>query len=127
MMQRIDHLVLVGLGGAVGATVRWLVGEAIEFESFPWHTLLINVVGCALLAAVTTRSLPLGLNRLIAAGFCGGLTTFSTFSIEVVELLDKDKTTTALLYLIASVALGLIAYVGVRRMTIAPPDLDELA
>lgn len=127
MMQRIDHLVLVGLGGVAGATLRWLVGETITVDSFPWHTLLVNVVGCALLAAVTTRSLPLGHNRLLAAGFCGGLTTFSTFSIEVVELLDNDKNATALLYLVASVVLGLIAYVGVRRMTITPPNLDEAA
>lgn len=127
MMQRIDHLVLVGLGGVAGATLRWLVGETITVDSFPWHTLLVNVVGCALLAAVTTSSLPLGRNRLIAAGFCGGLTTFSTFSIEVIELLDSNENATALLYLVASIALGLIAYVGVRRKTLAPPNLDEAA
>lgn len=117
MMQRIDHLVLVGLGGAAGATVRWWVGESIDVDAFPWHTLLVNIVGCALLAAITARSTPLRSNRFLAAGFCGGLTTFSTFSIEVVDLLDRNEGITAILYIVASLVLGLLAYRGTRRIT----------
>lgn len=119
-MQRIDHLLMVGLGGAAGASLRWLIGESIDVDGVPWHTLLVNVVGCGLLAAVIAREQPPRLNRLLAAGFCGGLTTFSTFSIEVVDLLEKDKGSTAVAYIVASLVFGLVAYVGIRRIVGSP-------
>lgn len=115
MMQRYRHLPAVALGGAVGAGVRWWVREVVTFDSFPWHTLLVNVVGCALLAFVTSRALPLSTNRLLAAGFCGGLTTFSTFAVDVVELLDDGRAGVGLTYVAMSLVLGLITFVGVRR------------
>lgn len=118
-MRRVDHLLLVGLGGAAGAVLRWAVGESISVDSFPWHTLLVNVVGCAALAVVTTRMRHVRLQRLLATGFCGGLTTFSTFSVEVVELLDGDNALTALAYFTSSLILGLLAYVATKR-AIAP-------
>jgi CrcB protein len=114
MMQRYGHLPAFALGGAVGAGVRWWVREVVTFDSFPWHTLLVNVIGCALLAFVTARELPLAVNRLFAVGFCGGLTTFSTFAVEVVELLDDGRPTMALTYVALSLALGLVAFIGVR-------------
>ncbi len=126
-MQRIDHLLMVGLGGAAGASLRWSIGESIDVNGFPWHTLLVNIVGCALLAAITARERPIRLNRLLAAGFCGGLTTFSTFSVEVVDLLEKDKSGTAVAYVVASLAFGLVAFVGVRRTMITPPELGDIA
>jgi len=125
MMHRTGHLVLIGLGGAAGATVRWLIGQSINVDGFPWHTLLVNVTGCALLAAITTSGRPLRNKRLLGAGFCGGLTTLSTLSVEVVELLDQNNVATAFVYLLTSLALGLAAYVGVRRFTIGPPDAGE--
>ena len=106
---------MVVIGGAAGACVRWAVGELISVDVFPWHTLLVNVVGCAAFAAVTARPLPMRVDRLLAAGFCGGLTTFSTFAIEVVDLMDRDEAGTAILYLTSSLLLGLAAFSAVRH------------
>lgn len=125
MMQRYRHLPAVALGGAVGASVRWWVRQAVTFDSFPWHTLLVNVIGCALLAFVISRELPLGVNRLLAVGFCGGLTTFSTFAVEVVELLDDGRPAMALTYVALSLALGLVAFVGVRSQFLEKSIVEE--
>jgi len=59
-MGRIDHLLLVGLGGAVGAVLRWVIADAWSVTSFPWPTLLVNVTGCGLLAFVTAQGVPTG-------------------------------------------------------------------
>ena len=125
MMQRFGHLPAIALGGAVGAGVRWWVREVVTFDSFPWHTLLVNVIGCALVAFVTTRQLPLGVNQLLAAGFCGGLTTFSTFAVEVVELLDDGRAGVAFTYLAMSLLLGLVAFVGVRSQFLEKSIAEE--
>lgn len=125
MMQRFGHLPAIALGGAVGAGVRWWVREVVTFDSFPWHTLLVNVIGCALVAFVTTRQLPLGVNQLLAAGFCGGLTTFSTFAVEVVELLDDGRAGVAFTYLAMSLLLGLVAFVGVRSQFLEKSIVEE--
>lgn len=126
-MQRVDHLLLVGIGGAGGAIVRWAIGESIAVDSFPWHTLLVNVVGCATLAWVTTRVEQPSLQRLLATGFCGGLTTFSTFSVEVVELVDRNDTGVAVSYFASSLVLGLMAYIAVSRVLKAEPRRESLS
>lgn len=126
-MRRTDHLLLIGLGGAAGATIRWVIGESIAVESFPWHTLLVNVVGCAALALIAARVQQQSLQRLLATGFCGGLTTFSTFSVEIVELLDRDKIGTAVGYFVSSLVLGLIAYVTVSRVLENPPRHEAVS
>jgi len=74
---------LVGLGGMVGALLRAVAGRCIG-GGFPWATLLVNVCGSFLLAAAYGGLPPdSGLARaLIGSGFCGALTTFSTFILE---------------------------------------------
>lgn len=111
-------LVLVGAGGAVGAAVRWgVVTLAADDGRFPWWTLLVNVVGCLALGALV-RSGP-GTRSAVGVGFCGGLTTFSTFSLEVATLLDAGEATIASSYLVASVVLGIVAFVAGRRVATA--------
>ena len=117
-MRRIDHLGLIAVGGAGGALVRWGVAEAWVVDSFPWPTLCVNVIGCALLGLVTADGVPLHLQRLLAVGFCGGLTTFSTFSLELVQLHEGGELPTAIGYLVASVALGLVAFAIARSLRI---------
>lgn len=106
---------MVAIGGAAGACVRWAVGEVIPVDAFPWPTLLVNVLGCAAFAAVTSRPLPMRINRLLAAGFCGGLTTFSTFAVELVDLIDRGRTGIAVVYLASSLLLGVFAFSAVQR------------
>lgn len=111
-------LVLVAVGGAFGATVRWAVVEATrDAGSFPWWTLLVNVAGCLVLGLLrrARRSTML----LCGIGFCGGLTTFSTFSLEVALLLDDERLGTATGYLAFSLVLGLASYAVGRRLV--PP------
>ncbi len=114
-MRRLNQVLLVGAGGAVGALVRWGLLELIATDgSFPWATLVANVCGCGLLGIVTVRSMPERTRWLLGAGFCGGLTTMSTFAVEVVQLLE-DTTLSGVLYLLASLGAGIVAFTYGRR------------
>lgn len=115
-MRRIRLLALVGVGGAAGALVRWRIAEAWTGDGFPWATFIVNVIGCALLGLLATREVSTESSRLIGAGFCGGLTTFSTLSVEIVELLDSGRPALAAIYVLASVVIGLGAYVATRSL-----------
>lgn len=102
----------IAVGGAAGATVRWALGEGIDVGGgWPWPTFVANLVGCALLGAVAglrprSERSRIGLQGLLGVGFCGGLTTFSTFAVEVAELGRDDRPELAAAYLVASLALG---------------------
>lgn len=121
-MRSSGNLVAIGVGGVVGASVRWSVGVAIEVDGFAWHTLIVNVVGCLLLGAITGRPVSTRTHRAVGVGFCGGLTTFSTFAIELVELLDAGDPATAIAYLLASLVFGYVAFVMAKwALTTAEP------
>jgi len=103
---------LVAVGGAVGASVRWGVGESISRTPgvFPYATLLVNIAGCALIG-LAARTLIRGSDRWMIAvtGLLGGLTTYSTFATETRELLDTGHPGQALLYVATSIVAGLAA------------------
>jgi fluoride exporter len=99
-------MIFVLIGAAVGAPLRYLTDRAIRARvgsPFPYGTLLVNVVGSAVLGAVTGAAAAPDLTALIGTGFCGALTTYSTFGYEVVSLKPKMS----LVYALASLALGL--------------------
>jgi CrcB protein len=102
---------LVAAGAAVGAPLRYLVDRRLQarHRHLPWGTLLVNVVGSlvagAVAAAVTAHGAADWLLPLVAVGFCGALTTFSTFAYETVTLLEDGARGRALLNLVVSVAL----------------------
>ena len=113
-------------GGAVGAAIRTALSEAAPAHpgSWPWVTFSVNVVGCLLLGYFVTRlqeRLPLTAYRrpLLGTGLCGALTTFSTFQLELLRLLDHDHVGLAILYAAGSLVAGflgvLIGTAGVRR------------
>lgn len=114
-MGRSEGVVLIALGGSAGALIRYLVGEAIPNASFPWSTFAVNVIGCALLAVATSPTRPKTQQRILGTGFCGGLTTFSTFSVEVATLAREGRSVIAIVYLLASVIVGLAAFTLIRR------------
>lgn len=106
---------LVGAGGAAGSMARYGVSYIISKyvdHPFPFATLAINVVGSliiGLLFGVLSRhQMQQGTYLLLASGFCGGFTTFSTFALENVNLMQKGQSFSALLYIGISIILGLM-------------------
>ena len=107
----------IAAGGAIGAGLRWLVLTQVPPGRFPWPVLAINVVGSFVLGALMAEQWAHPRRRLLlhdaaGIGFCGGLTTMSTFAVEVADLLDGGHAGTASVYVAASVAGGLLAVVA---------------
>lgn len=106
----------VGIGGFAGSIVRYAIGTWIGGRvstAFPVGTFVINVSGSFLLGLVMglgeTRLLPPPVRPLVAIGFVGGYTTFSTFTYETVRLLEQGSLLAAGVNAVASVLLGLAA------------------
>ena len=107
-------VLLVLVGGAVGAPSRYLVDRWVQSRhasSLPWGTLVVNVAGCAVLGVVAgaadAADRPGWLLTLVGTGFCGALTTFSTLSFETVRLVEEGSARVAAAYVGLSVAVGL--------------------
>lgn len=112
---------LVAAGGALGAALRYAIGEAFlqrGASQFPYATLFINITGCLLIAFYAGYSagrpgLYPGFRFLFPIGFVGGYTTFSTYGLELQRLLERGAPGAAAAYLVASNAFGLAAvYAG---------------
>lgn len=119
----------VYVGGAVGALARYAIVEAVGARggSWPWATFIANFLGCAVLGfAIAHRENGWGSDArlaLIGTGFCGGLTTFSTFQYETWGLIDAGAYFTAVAYVAASVAAGALAVSSARRYVNRGKDL----
>jgi fluoride exporter len=116
-MPQSSVAIAVLIGGAIGSLVRLLVGAAIQQRvglAFPVGTLVINVTGSLLLGfimrfALDTTAVTPVVRALLTTGFCGGYTTFSTFSFETVDLVREGLYARAGAYVASSVVLGLVA------------------
>jgi CrcB protein len=102
-------VLLVALGAAVGAPVRYLVDRAVRSHNFPWGTFIVNVAGSFVLGLVAGGATHADgpVLALVGTGFCGALTTYSTFGYETVRLLQARATLLAALNAVGSVAAGL--------------------
>ncbi|MDR3474576.1 MAG: fluoride efflux transporter CrcB [Devosia sp.] len=109
---------LVALGGAIGSVLRYGTGVGVGRlwrDSFPLGTLLINIVGSAvmgLFVGLMTRLLPTWQNEarlFFAVGVLGGFTTFSSFSLDAITMIERGDMLPAALYVVLSVAGGLFA------------------
>ena len=106
----------VAVGSAVGGVCRFLLTAIIQQRTggtFPLGTLLINITGAFVLGfliryAVATPALTPELRALLTTGFCGGYTTFSTFSFETATLIEEAQYQRAALYVFLSVTVALI-------------------
>lgn len=99
------------LGGMVGALARAGLAEALADPGvgWPWATFAVNVVGAALLGYWFTVLPHTQYRRpLLTTGFCGALTTFSTVQVELVEMIEAGRVPLACLYLVVSIAAGLV-------------------
>ena len=109
----------VGAGGALGALARYLCSVALVAllgPAFPWGTLAVNVLGSFLIGLYASLSEPEGRllpspaqRQFVMAGFCGGFTTFSIFSLETLLLVERQAFDLAAIYVAASVSLWLIS------------------
>jgi CrcB protein len=107
----------VAIGSAVGGVSRYLLGGLIQrmvSGTFPLGTLVINVTGSALLGFLVRYALDVPamtpeIRALLGVGFCGGYTTFSTFSYETLTLLEDGDWRRAGLYVALSVGVSLLA------------------
>lgn len=120
------NILLVFIGGGLGAVIRHLVGQAFMQTlgpGFPWHTLTINITGSAIMGLFVGYMARFGsggpeIRLLVATGILGGYTTFSSFSLDAITLYERGDLTAAALYVIGSVVLSLTAIfaaLGVMR------------
>lgn len=107
-------LMLVAVGGAIGAALRYLVGRLMGPQAdvgIPWHTFLVNVTGAFVLGLLVVLAArggwPGWWRPFIAVGVLGGYTTFSTYSLETVELALHGRYGAAIAYAAGSLAAGL--------------------
>lgn len=111
------RLVAIAAGGVVGAAVRWTVVEACGDVAWAWPILALNVIGSFALGVLLAEEqrnpgARIALADFGAIGFCGGLTTFSTFAVEVAMLLDAGQVTEAIAYGTVSVVGAIAAVVA---------------
>ena len=112
--MEIHTLVLIGLGGIIGATSRYLIGGWVqgEYIGFPYGTLAVNFTGALLLSVIMYLSeyssvIPTSVRILLAVGVMGAFTTMSTFGFESFRLLEQGETMLFTLNLIGTNALVL--------------------
>ncbi len=105
-------LLLVGLGGAAGSMLRYLVSltaSAALGPDFPWGTLAVNATGSAAIGALAALNLQDPARLLLVTGLLGGFTTFSAFSLEAAQLWQRAPWLAAL-YVAASLGGGFIGF-----------------
>lgn len=112
-----NKIFFVFLGGGIGSIGRHLI-SSISFTdttsmSFPLATFITNLIGCFIIGLLTGKiDLNKNLNLLLVTGFCGGFTTFSTFSKETLFLISEQKLFIAITYVVSSIVIG-IALAGI--------------
>ena len=109
--------VLVFLGAAVGAPLRYLTDRLVQSRHdslFPWGTLTVNVVGSLVLGALAGAgtAVPHGVLALVGVGFCGALTTYSTFSYETLRLAEEK----AYFYAVVNAVVTIVAGLGAAAL-----------
>lgn len=103
-------LLLISLGGAAGAVLRFGVGIIIRSRAFPWATLLVNALGSFILGIVLFSGVEDGMVLLMGVGFCGAFTTFSSFSFQTVELWETGAPRKAVINAVANLGISLLGF-----------------
>ena len=111
------NIVLVAVGGAFGSVCRYLTGilmTRLMGPAFPWGTITVNIVGSfaiGFLTELVARRLDSSfeIRLLLVVGLVGGFTTFSSFSLDTVALIEKGAVSSAVIYVFSSVVISLVA------------------
>lgn len=113
----IESAHLVGLGGALGALCRYWVGQMVQENVFPWSTLIVNVLGSFVLGILLFSNTGESLVLFVGVGFCGAFTTFSSFSVDTVQLWEAGHRRLATLYAIANIIVS-VAAIGISWLVV---------
>ena len=108
------NVLLVAAGGAIGAVARYGSVQLIsKYSAFPIGTMLVNIVGSFLIGVLMAKLQSEPAKLLLVTGVLGGFTTFSAFSWDILQLLQKQQFAAAAIYVLGSVLLSLVAvYLG---------------
>ncbi|RKD93391.1 fluoride efflux transporter FluC [Halopiger aswanensis] len=113
---------VVGTGGAIGAVLRHQVSLRLSSERFPWPTLVVNVLGSFVFALAIFAGAGDSALRLLGTGICGSFTTFSSFSVETVQLYERGERWLAVANAAGNLVLSL-AGIGLARIVVAGTPL----
>ena len=111
----IKNLLFVFIGGGLGSSLRFVISKYLNNASLiPYGTLLVNILGSLLLGiilgwAIKSNALNNPINLMLGVGFCGGFTTFSTFSFENYSLIKSGDYSSFCIYFFGSMILGILA------------------
>lgn len=116
-MINIRNIFLVLTGSAFGGVIRFIFSAYLQnrvSSKFPLGTFSVNLLGCFIIGAIfaliaKSSSGNNDIRLLLATGFCGGFTTFSAFAIENLDMIKNGNYTTALIYIVSSIVLGITA------------------
>ncbi|SFB67998.1 camphor resistance protein CrcB [Halobiforma haloterrestris] len=109
---------LVGTGGAIGAVLRHWIYLQFSSERFPWPTLAVNAIGSFVLGFVVFAGVGESTAQLVGIGICGSFTTFSSFSVETVQLYERGDRLRAVVNAAANLLLSLAA-IGLAWVIVA--------
>ena len=109
-------ILMIGIGGFIGTIFRYIISIGIQnkfLSSYPFGTFTVNIIGCFLIGIIYALSdrgnISVEWRLFIATGILGGFTTFSSFSNETVSMLRDAQYGFALLYVLSSVTIGILA------------------
>lgn len=100
---------LLGTGGAIGAILRYAVGQWLSHDRFPFATLVVNVVGSFVFGFITFAGAGSEVILFLGVGICGSFTTYSSFSVETVRLWEDGSRGRAVLYAVGTLVSCLAA------------------